>query len=184
MDDLARIISEIGAANDSAEQSRWQVCKLIEAAYAECGAYERGLTAGLCSRLRKSSDSVYNMRNAEILRNVLNVSEILPPSHFWTLYRLRERYALTDDSCREWLALAESENLSVRDMSSEIEAAHVKSQRVAWMRHVKRLGKLAARVWTDAEAAGLPEAIRPLLTQIYEDVNRFTVELEKWKPLD
>ena len=179
--DLSRIVEQIGRENDKAEASRWAVCKMLADAYEELGAYERGLTAGLCVRLRKSSDQVYNLRNAETLRSLLNVSETLSPSHFWTLYRLRERYGITDDDCREWLKLAEENNLSVRDLAQEVEAAHVKSQRVAFLRHSGRLSRLVTRMYADSEGAGLPEGVRPLLKDVCDTVERFTAELSKWE---
>jgi hypothetical protein len=159
VNDLAQIVSEIGALADAAEASRWQLCRAVSDAYAECGPYERGLTPALCIRLRKSSDTIYDYRDAWRMREELKDGDVseLPYSHYSAMYDLRERYDLTLEQCHDWLEIAASGSLSVRDLRQSVDNAHRENEQKAWIRHLNRLGKLVTIVYQDAGSMKLSD---------------------------
>jgi hypothetical protein len=173
MTELEHIISEIGNLNDKAESSRWEVAEKIATAYAEFKPYEKGLTVGLCNRLRKSADTVYGYRNAEELRSRLKVDPVLSVSHFVALHELKERYALTDESVREWVSHAEDCSMSVRELRQAISEAHVMDAKSAWKRKVTRVVKLMTTVMLEAEGAGVTETI-------YQDTKTAVLVVQDW----
>ena len=181
MDNLQAIVEEIGLLNDSAESSRWQVAQKIADAFAEFEPYERGLTAGLCQRLRKSSDTVYGMRNAENLRDRLGVGTALSVSHFVTLHELVTRYELSDDDCRDWISRAIDDSLSVRDLRSEVALEHEQDLRAHWLRKVSRVAKLMDRILQDAESAGVPDELREIGKVAHSCVSDFADKVSGWK---
>ena len=181
MDELNGIVEEIGRLNDSAESSKWQVAEHIAAAYSELPAYHRGLTAGLCVRLRKSSDTIYSMRNAEELRIRLKVQPVLSVSHFVTLSEAQARYSLADNVLIDWLDHARDCNMSVRNLREALTAAHVEDNKSAWMRKVRRVHKLVNDLLQDAEMVALPESLYQALKILVAMVGDFIGQLDKWK---
>jgi hypothetical protein len=173
MDNLQSIVEEIGLVNDSAEASKWQVAQKIADAFAEFPSYHPGLTQGLCHRLRKSSDTIYNMRNAENLRDSLKVDPVLSVSHFVALHELKERYALTDDSIREWVSHALDCSMSCRELRQAVSEAHIMDAKSAWKRKVARVVKLMTTVMLEAEGAGVTE-------KIYQDTKTAVLVVQDW----
>jgi len=157
---LQQIISEIGLLSDKAEASKWQLAQAVSEAYSELPAYSRGLTAGLCSRLRKSTDSIYGLRDAWNLKNLLHVSDSLSVSHYATLSHLKDKFNLTEEDCITWLGWAQEIGASVRDMSMEISTAHCADAKKSYLKLVNRVDKDIQRLWDDSETIGLPDNLR------------------------
>jgi len=181
MDNLQAVVEEIGALNDLAETDKWQVAQKIADAFAEFKPYERGLTAGLCVRLRKSSDTIYSYRNAENLRARLQYIPGLSVSHFVALSDLQKRYMLTDETLKDWIERAQEDNLSVRDLRSEVAIEHEQDLRAHWLRKVVRLVRLMDRVLQDAESAGVPETLYQQTKTAASVIQDLAVSVEKWK---
>jgi hypothetical protein len=156
---LQEVVESIGVLADRAESDKWALAEAIEVAYAEFPAYHHGLTSGLCQRLRKSSDQVYNLRYASALKSKLLVVSVLSVSHFSTLSHLRDKYDLTDEDCKEWIGWAEENGISVREMSIEISTRHTQDAKKAYFRLVLRVQRDVERLWEGAEAIGMPEAL-------------------------
>ena len=180
MENLCLIVEEVGRLNDLAETSKWEVAQKIADAFAEFKPYERGLTIGLASRLRKSSDSIYGYRNAENLRAHLKVAPVLSVSHFVALYELASRYNLTPENCKEWVGRAQDDNLSVRDLRSEVALEHELDIRAHWLRKVSRVGKLMNRIYQDAGAVGMSEALYQKTKTVLACVQDWAVSVEGW----
>ena len=181
MDNLQAVVEEIGALNDLAETDKWQVAQKIADAFAEFKPYERGLTAGLCARLRKSSDTIYSYRNAENLRAQLQYIPGLSVSHFVALSDLQKRYRLTDETLKEWIERAQEDNLSVRDLRSEVATEHSQDLRAHWLRKVVRLVRLMDRVLQDAESAGVPNELWQTAKVAHACVGDFADKVSGWK---
>jgi len=180
MDNLQAVVEEIGALNDLAETDKWQVAQKIADAFAEFKPYERGLTAGLCARLRKSSDTIYSYRNAENLRAQLQYIPGLSVSHFVALSDLQKRYMLTDETLKEWIERAQEDNLSVRDLRSEVAIEHSQDLRAHWLRKVVRLVRLMDRVLQDAESAGVPNELWQTAKVAHACVGDFADKVSGW----
>jgi hypothetical protein len=180
MGELEHIISEIGNLNDKAESSRWDVAEKIATAYAEFKPYERGLTMGLCNRLRKSADTVYGYKHAEELRSRLKVDPVLSVSHFVALHELKERYALTDDSVREWVSHAEDCSMSCRELRQAVSEAHVIDARANWRRKVVRMNRLMTTIMVEAESAGVPNELWQATKTVQSCVSDWTVRVQGW----
>jgi hypothetical protein len=180
-DGLQTIVEAIGVLADTAETSRWKVAQAISEAYSELPAYHHGLTSGLCVRLRKSTDAIYNLRDAFELKNILHVSESsLSVSHYATLSHLRDKYDLTDDDCKEWLELAQENALSVREMSGEISTAYDADPRQAWLKLVKRTARSFYTLFQDAEQIGLPENLYQILKTLSAMICDWEEKLGNW----
>lgn len=170
MDEIKQIVEEIGTTYDCAENNRWEVCRLIEAAYSEFPSYTRGLTESLKIRLKKSSDSIYSMRDAWRMREEISkfrgVSDIgdlgLSSSHFSSMYCLRERYNLLIETCFNWLVLAAQECLSVRALCAEVSIQNRESERKSILRAVGKIERLSKRIYQEAEYTQMPEKLRRL----------------------
>ena len=180
MDNLQAVVEEIGALNDLAETDKWQVAQKIADAFAEFKPYERGLTTGLCQRLRKSSDTIYSYRNAENLRAQLQYIPGLSVSHFVALSDLQKRYMLTDETLKEWIERAQEDNLSVRDLRSEVAIEHSQDLRAHWLRKVVRLVRLMDRVLQDAESAGVPNELWQIAKVAHSCVSDFADRVSGW----
>ena len=180
MDKLNIIIEEIGRLSDTAEIRRWEVAGRIAEAYSELPAYHRGLTAGLCNRLRKSSDTIYGMRNAEELRSRLRVDPVLSVSHFVTLHELVTRYDLSDESVRDWIEHAEECSLSVRELRQAVSDAHILDAKAHWKRKVARIGKLMTAIMLEAEGAGVSEKIYQSTKTVVLVVADWHKEVDGW----
>ena len=180
MDDILPVIETIGQANDASEVSRWNVCKLISDAYSEFGMYERGLTEGLCSRLKKSTDSIYGMRDAENLRAMLGVEPTLSISHFTTLSRLRVKYHISDEELRDWIAFAEENDLPVRDLSEQVTHQHTEDLKELFLRRSSKVVKSVTRLYFDSEMCGVPEALRSELKKLHADIQAWIIRLGEW----
>jgi hypothetical protein len=163
---LEYVIAEIGKLNDRADQDKWIVCEAIASAYAELHAYAPGLTAGLCQRLRRSSDAIYLMRDAYIERDRLRVVSELPYSHFSTMYHLQDRYDLSDEEAREWIQLAEEGSWSIRDLRQEVEARCTQNLQKVYMLRAGKLHRQARMAYQDSEYAGVPDKLRLRLQRI------------------
>jgi len=179
-DELQAVVESVGLLADKAEASRWELASAVAAAYEELPAYARGLTAGLCLRLRRSTDQVYNLRDAANLRERLRVESALSVSHFATLSHLADRYNLTDSDCKDWLVWAEETDTSVRKMSAEIGVKHTEDQRKAYMRRAVRVGKDVQILWVDAESLQMPEELRAKTRAVLPALREWIGELEKW----
>jgi hypothetical protein len=180
MNDLHEIIEEVGLLNDSAEASKWQVAQKIADAFAEFKPYERGLTAGLCVRLRKSSDTVYGYRNAENLRERLGSGTALSVSHFVALSDLQKKYTLTDETLIDWISRSVDDSLSVRDLRSEIPIEHEQDARAHWKRKVSRVVKLMGRIMQDAESVGVPEDLYQQTKTAASVIQDLAASVEGW----
>ena len=179
--ELQEIVESIGRLGDIAEGDKWKLAEAVEIAYAEFPAYHHGLTSGLCQRLRKSTDQVYNLRDASALKSKLLVVSELSVSHFASLSRLRDRYDLSDDSCREWLSWAEENEISVRELSMEISTRHTADQRKEFMRRVQKIGREIERLWTDSESVQLPDDLRILTKNALSVLKDWIEKLLEWK---
>jgi len=166
MSDLEQIVEQIGLLGDSFEISRWELCRAIETAYSELPAYTKGLTESLARRLKKSSDSVYSMRDAWRLREDIEKyrgksEDIgLSSSHWGVMYSLRERFDLENSVVFEWLELAASESMSVRDLSAEVSSQYREDEKKGIKRIIRKVERLTGRMYQDFEGAGVPEGIR------------------------
>jgi hypothetical protein len=178
---LQQIISEIGLLADKAEASKWSLAEAVSTAYMEFKPYSRGLTAGLCSRLRKSTDSIYGLRDAWNLKNLLNVSDsALSVSHFATLSRLKDKFNLTEEDCITWLGWAQEIGASVRDMSMEISTAHCADAKKSYLKLVNRVDKDIQRLWDDSETIGLPDSLRAACKAALGALRDWIAQLLEW----
>ena len=159
MDELASIVETIGRLADKAEYGRWDVADGIAEAFVEFKPYERGLLAGLCQRLKRSSDSIYAYRNASELRERLNSSCDLSVSHFVTLHNLAEKYVLTDSDLLEWVGWAQDCNASVRELRQEVAEKHEIDAKAKWKRGIRRVSRLMDNLLMDAESVGVPDLL-------------------------
>jgi hypothetical protein len=183
--DLQPVIEEIGKLADRAENDKWALAESIAVAYTEFKPYSHGLTSGLCIRLCKSTDAIYNLRDAFELKNLLHVSEpTVSVSHFATLSHLKDKYDLTEDDCREWLGLAQENALSVREMSSEISTAYDADPRQAWLKLAKRTARSFYTLFQDAEQIGLPENLYQILKTVNTVICDFEEKLATWHSQD
>jgi hypothetical protein len=181
-DELQAIVDEIGALADLAEKDKWAVASAIAAAYSELPLYSRGLTSGLCLRLKKSEDMIYNLRDAENLRaNLRYNSETLSVSHFSTLSHLQDKFNLTDSDCVRWLDWAKECSASVRELSCEVSTAHTIDQKKEYFRLVTRMSKLLDRLWEDAESVDMPENLRQLTKAALRVLMDWIDKLTEWK---
>jgi len=180
MDNLQVIVEEIGRIADIAEFKRWDVADHIADAFHEFPAYERGLTSGLCQRLKRSSDSIYNMRNASNLRAHLKVSTILSVSHFVALSDLQKKYMLTDETLIDWISRAVDDSLSVRDLRSEVAIEHELDVRAHWKRKVSRVAKQMTVILQDAESAGVPNELWQIAKVAHSCVSDFADKVSGW----
>jgi hypothetical protein len=181
MDDLQSIVEEIGALADAMEKDRWKLCAAIAAAFEELPAYSRGLTIGLSARLKKSGDQIYSLRDSEILRSRLRYDTEIPPSHFSTLSRLRDRFNLTDEICIEWLDWVKETGASVREMSCEITIKYTEDGKKAFFRRVIRVQKDVQRLLEEAEAIRLPEQLRALTKSALAVLREWIEKLVEWR---
>jgi hypothetical protein len=179
--ELAPIIESIGRLNDCAEASRWQVCSAIASAFDELPAYSRGLTAGLCARMHKSTDQIYCLRDSERLRANLRYDTVLSPSIFSTLFHLRDRYNLDDNACREWLDWVKETGASVRDMSQEITTKYTEDSNKAFIKRAMRVQKDVQRLWEDMELIGLPDSIRAVTRAALIVLKEWITALLEWR---
>jgi oligoendopeptidase F len=180
-DDLTPIIESIGILADRAEHDKWALAEAVATAYGEFPAYHHGLTSGLCVRLRKSTDAIYNLRDSWELRSLLHVSEpTLSVSHFATLAHLRGKYSLTDEDCRDWLTFAQESDLSVRELSSEVSMACEADARQEWLRRAKRAAKMFCTLFQGAEQIGLPELQFQALKTIQSMISDWMAALTAW----
>lgn len=170
---LQEIVEAIGALSDKAEADKWAVASAISAAYQELPLYSRGLTSGLCLRLKKSEDSIYNLRNAENLRAGLRYNtDSVTVSHFSTLYHLRDRFRLTDADCVKWLDWVKETGASVREMSMEVSIAHTQDARAAFLRRCGKVAKSLMVLYQDSESVGLPQPLRIVLKSACEGLGK------------
>ena len=177
---LQQIISEIGLLSDKAEASKWQLAQAVSEAYSELPAYSRGLTAGLCSRLRKSTDSIYGLRDAWNLKNLLHVSDSLSVSHYATLSHLKDKFNLTEEDCITWLGWAQEIGASVRDMSMEISTAYEEDARKSFFKRIDKISKLVELAWTDCEVVQMPELLRALTKTSLQVLRDWIAQLLEW----
>jgi hypothetical protein len=179
---LASVVEQIGRLADKAEENRWEVARAVSDAYQELPAYSRGLTAGLCTRMKRSSDQVYNLRYAWDFRSLLVVSETtLSVSHFASLYHLKEKYNLTDDECREWIEWAQENNIHVRELSEEISAKYCSDARKMFFKRVLRVQKDIQRLWEDMETIGFPDEIRAVTKAALKVLQDWVTALLDWR---
>lgn len=162
-DDLTPIIESIGALADTAEADRWKLAEAIYDAFQELPLYSRGLTSGLCLRLKRSTDSIYALRDSFGLKSRLRYESEIPVSHFSTLAHLQGRYDMSDDDCREWLDWVQETNASVREMSIEISTRHTADQKKEFLRAVNRAVRLLTTLYQDSESVSLPQPYRIIL---------------------
>ena len=178
---LQEIVEEIGQLADKAEASKWSLAEAVSTAYMEFKPYSRGLTAGLCSRLRKSTDSIYGLRDAWNLKNLLNVSDsALSVSHFATLSRLKDKFNLTEEDCITWLGWAQEIGASVRDMSMEISTAYEEDARKSFFKRIDKISKLVELVWTECESIQMPELLRALTKTSLQVLRDWIAQLLEW----
>ena len=180
-DGLQPIIEQIGQLSDRAENDKWALAESIATAYAELGAYHAGLTAGLCERLRKSTDSIYNLRDSWELKSLLHVSDSLSVSHYATLSHLKDKFNLTNEDCITWLDWAGETGASVRDMSMEISAAYEEDARKSFFKRIDKISKLVELVWTECETIGMPELLRALTKSSLQVLRDWVAKLEEWR---
>ena len=178
-DTLATVIEIIGRANDLVEKDKWTVCHQIADAFAELPAYSRGLTAGLCHRLKKSSDMIYSMRDAAMLKDRIASEVELSPSHFAALSHLQDRFNLTDDDVRDWLELAAENGMSVRDMSTEISIKHTEDARKAFLRKIQKIERLAFSAYQESELLQIPDALRHRIRRILALIKSWCERIQK-----
>ena len=179
---LAKIVESIGGLGDRAESSKWALASAIAAAYTELPLYSRGLTSGLCLRLKKSEDMIYNLRNAENLREKLRYdSDSLHVSHFSTLYHLQDRFNLTDKDCIKWLDWCKETDASVRELSQEITTAYTADQRKEFFKKVDKLDKLLQRIWEEAESVSMPDNLRAVTKDALKVVREWIAQLLEWR---
>ena len=183
-DGLQEIVESIGVLADTAETSRWKVAQAISEAYSELPAYSHGLTSGLCLRLKRSTDSIYAIRDAYDLKSKLRYDSEITVSHFSTLAHLQKRYELDDDTCRSWLDWVQETGASVRDMSSEISMSCESDQRQEWLKRAKRVSKMFFALFQDAEQVGLPENLYQILKTVNSVICDFEEKLDTWHPQD
>ena len=183
-DELKEIVEQIGLIADRAEVSRWELAQAIADAYTEMPAYSRGLTAGLCSRLAKSTDTIYGLRDGWLLRErILDVTEVpaLSVSHFSTLAHLSERYKLTDDEIRESISWAEENSISVRGLAIEISGKHTPDSRADYFRRVQRLRKLLEVLWIEAESQRMGEELRTQTRAVLTGLREWVAAMQEWQ---
>ena len=177
---LQQIVEQIGQLSDKAENDKWALAEAVEIAYAEFPAYHHGLTSGLCQRLRKSTDQVYNLRDASALKTKLLVVSYLSVSHFATLSHLKDKYDLTDESCREWLEWAQDNEISVRELSIEISEKYCADAKKAYMKRVERVHKEIEKLWQDSEVIGIPNELRTLTKNALRTLIEWITALLEW----
>jgi hypothetical protein len=178
--ELQTIVEEIGQLADTAETSRWKVAQAISEAYSELPAYSHGLTSGLCVRLKRSTDSIYAIRDAYDLKSKLRYDSEITVSHFSTLAHLQKRYELDDDTCRSWLDWVQETDASVREMSSEISMSCEADQRQEWFRKIERLVKLMTTIYRDAAGLGMPEEYYKSVVDIGVAIDDWKAKIDKW----
>ena len=150
MDDLLPIVEEIGRIKDGVELNRWELAEKIHDAFSEFPQYERGLLSGLCQRLKYQPANVYNYRNAWGLKAEFPMTD-LSVSHFARLYGLAEKYELSAEDVKDYLILAEEENLSVAQLSKEVAQNHDEDTKEHYQKSIKRLISLIVNVLNDPE---------------------------------
>ena len=178
---LQQIISEIGLLSDKAEASKWNLAKAVSEAYQELPAYSRGLTSGLCERLKRSTDSIYALRDAFDLKTSLRYESEIPVSHFATLSRLKDKFNLTDEDCITWLDWVQETGASVRDMSMEISTAYEEDARKSFFKRIDKISKLVELVWTECESIQMPELLRALTKTSLQVLREWVAKLEEWR---
>jgi hypothetical protein len=179
-DGLQEIVESIGVLADRAESDKWALAEAVATAYAEFPAYTRGLTAGLCSRLRKSTDLIYGLRDAFNLKSSLKVESDLSVSHFATLSHLRDKYNLTDEECKSWLEWSEENGISVRELSMEISEKYCADAKKAYMKRVERVHKEIEKLWQDSEVIGIPNELRALTKNALRTLIEWVTALLAW----
>jgi len=177
---ICGVVETIGQLADAAEASRWEVARCISMAFDEFPAYHKGLTLNLCARLKKSSDSIYGYKSAAVLQERLKAGDELSVSHFVALSDLQKRYMLTDETLKEWIERAQEDNLSVRDLRSEVAIEHSQDLRAHWLRKVVRLVRLMDRVLQDAESAGVPNELWQTAKVAHACVGDFADKVSGW----
>jgi hypothetical protein len=178
---LQAIVEEIGKLSDSAEASRWELADAIAAAYSELPLYQRGLTSGLCQRMKRSSDTVYGLRDASELRTRLLYVSDIPTSHFTTLAHLQDRFNLTNEDCISWLDWVKDTGASVREMSQEITTKYTEDGKKAFFKRLERVQKDVQRLWEEAETIHLPENLRALTKAALRVLKNWVEKLQEWK---
>ena len=153
MNDLAPIIEQIGAYKDGVEKDRWKLAEMVNTAYAEFPQYERGLTSGLCQRLKYTPANVYNYRNGYHMKEIVLFGNKpdLSVSHYAKMYNLCKTYELEFPEIQEYLELAESESWSVLQLAREISANHSEDTNEHYLKSIKRLISLIVNVLNDTE---------------------------------
>jgi hypothetical protein len=178
---LQAIVEEIGVLADRAEASKWGLAEAVATAYAEFEAYHRGLTSGLCIRLKRSTDMIYALRDAANLRESLRYeSDLLTVSHFSTLSHLRDRYELSDDDCRSWLEWAQENCISVREMAIEVSLQRETDARKAFFKRIEKINKLVQLAWQDCESVGLPDNLRAATKIVLSALREWVEKLLAW----
>lgn len=179
---LQAIISEIGALSDRADSVRWELCAAIKTAFDELPSYSRGLTTGLMARLHKSSDQIYQLRDAETMREILKIDNpVLSPSHLSTLFHLRERFGMDNEKCQAWEQWAVDCGASVMELRTEIETALNGDEKKEFFRRVLRLSRLVERLWIDAEGVNMPTALREVTKIVLGAVREWIEKLNAWR---
>ena len=179
---LQAIVEEIGLLSDKAESDRWVLADAIATALAEFPSYSEGLVAGLGKRMKRSPDTIYDLQHASELRERLRYNpETITTSHFAALARLKKKYNLDDDKCREWLNWTKETGAHVREMREEIEIANTEDLKRSYFRRVDRLSKLLNRLWTDAESVAMPDDLRVLTKAMLKNLKDFLDNLMEWK---
>ena len=178
---LHEVIEAIGALADKTEASKWSLAEAVSTAYMEFKPYSRGLTAGLCARLKRSTDMIYALRDAFDLKSRLRYASEIPVSHFATLSRLKDKFNLTDEDCITWLDWVQETGASVRDMSMEISAAYEEDARKSFFKRIDKISKLVELVWTECESIQMPELLRALTKTSLQVLREWVAKLEEWR---
>jgi len=171
MDELLPIIEQIGQMKDKAESSRWELAEVIHSAYAEFPQYERGLTAGLCQRLKYTPANLYNYKNAWTIRSGYIGNANLSVSHYSKLYDMIAKYNLTDHDVLQYIELAEDEAWSVLQMAREISDNHSEDTNEHYLKSIRRLILLIVNVLNDPEN-NMDEFLRANLYDVKKELEK------------
>ena len=170
MDELLPIIEQIGALKDGVEVNRWELAEMIHTAYAEFPQYERGLTSGLCQRLKYTPANLYNYRNAWSLKADFPDTD-LSVSHYARLYGLAEKYKLSAEVVESYLILAEEESFSVAQLAKEVAQNHDENTNDKYLKSIKRLILLIVNVLNDPEN-NMDEFLRANLYDVKKELEK------------
>jgi len=152
MDELLPIIEQIGALKDGVEVNRWELAEMIHTAYAEFPQYERGLTSGLCQRLKYTPANLYNYKNAWDLKSrfAITVPE-LTVSHYSKMHSLETKYSLEGQEIYDYLYLAEENDWSGVKLAQEVAQNHSEDTNEHYLKSIRRLILLIVNVLNDPE---------------------------------